>query len=261
MASPGLKFPSDEPIMNARTAAQVKKISSATHSLEALEVEIVNCQACARLTKWCAQVAVEKKRAYIEEEYWGKPVPGFGSTSPHIVLLGLAPGAHGANRTGRVFTGDRSGDFLFASMHRVGLANQPTSERRGDGLELIETRILTAVRCAPPGNKPTPVEQRNCEPWAARELALVADSARVYVAFGSFAWSALWSILAEPWGLGRRPPFRHGGRFDHPRGTLLASYHPSQQNTFTGTLTEGMLDEVLGLARTLAKSEKGRSSR
>ncbi len=246
---------------NAKTAAQVRKISSAVQSLEALDVAITHCTACTRLTNWCTQVAVEKKRAYADEEYWGRPVPGFGATDPRVILLGLAPGAHGANRTGRVFTGDRSGDFLFASLHRVGLANQSTSDGLGDGLELVETRILTAVRCAPPGNKPTPQEQRNCEPWAARELALVADTARVYVAFGSFAWSALWSILSEPWGLGRRVPFTHGARFDHPQGTLLASYHPSQQNTFTGTLTEGMLDEVLGLASTLAKSEKGPSSR
>jgi len=247
--------------MSAKSAAQVRKISAATTSLEVLNEEVSNCRACPRLVKWCNQVATEKRKAYADDEYWGKPVPSFGSTAPRIVLLGLAPGAHGANRTGRVFTGDRSGDFLFASLHRMGLANQPTSDFLGDGLELLDTRILTAVRCAPPGNKPTPEEQATCQPWAARELALVASSARVYLAFGSFAWNALWSILSADWELGRRTPFSHGARLDHPRGTLLASYHPSQQNTFTGTLTNEMLDEVLALASTLAKSEKPPTSR
>ena len=247
--------------MSAKSAAQVRKISAATTSLEVLNEEVSNCRACPRLVKWCNQVATEKRKAYADDEYWGKPVPSFGSTAPRIVLLGLAPGAHGANRTGRVFTGDRSGDFLFASLHRVGLANQSTSDFLGDGLELLDTRILTAVRCAPPGNKPTPEEQATCQPWAARELALVASSARVYLAFGSFAWNALWSILTDEWELGRRTPFSHGARLDHPRGTLLASYHPSQQNTFTGTLTNEMLDEVLALASTLAKSEKSPTSR
>ncbi len=247
--------------MSAKSAAQVRKISAATTSLEVLNEEVSNCRACPRLVKWCNQVATEKRKAYADDEYWGKPVPSFGSTAPRIVLLGLAPGAHGANRTGRVFTGDRSGDFLFASLHRVGLANQSTSDFLGDGLELLDTRILTAVRCAPPGNKPTPEEQATCQPWAARELALVASSARVYLAFGSFAWNALWSILTDEWELGRRTPFSHGARLDHPRGTLLASYHPSQQNTFTGTLTNEMLDEVLALASTLAKSEKPPTSR
>ena len=247
--------------MSAKSAAQVRKISAATTSLEVLNEEVSNCRACPRLVKWCNQVATEKRKAYADDEYWGKPVPSFGSTAPRIVLLGLAPGAHGANRTGRVFTGDRSGDFLFASLHRMGLANQPTSDFLGDGLELLDTRILTAVRCAPPGNKPTPEEQATCQPWAARELALVASSARVYLAFGSFAWNALWSILSADWELGRRTPFSHGARLDHPRGSLLASYHPSQQNTFTGTLTNEMLDEVLALASTLAKSEKPPTSR
>ena len=247
--------------MSAKSAAQVRKISAATTSLEVLNEEVSNCRACPRLVKWCNQVATEKRKAYADDEYWGKPVPSFGSTAPRIVLLGLAPGAHGANRTGRVFTGDRSGDFLFASLHRMGLANQPTSDFLGDGLELLDTRILTAFRCAPPGNKPTPEEQATCQPWAARELALVASSARVYLAFGSFAWNALWSILSADWELGRRTPFSHGARLDHPRGSLLASYHPSQQNTFTGTLTNEMLDEVLALASTLAKSEKPPTSR
>jgi len=247
--------------MSAKSAAQVRKISAATTSLEVLNEEVSNCRACPRLVKWCNQVAIEKRKAYADDEYWGKPVPSFGSVAPRIVLLGLAPGAHGANRTGRVFTGDRSGDFLFASLHRMGLANQPTSDFLGDGVELLDTRILTAVRCAPPGNKPTPEEQATCQPWAARELALVASSARVYLAFGSFAWNALWSILASDWELGRRTPFSHGARLDHPRGTLLASYHPSQQNTFTGTLTNEMLDEVLALASALAKSEKPPTSR
>ena len=255
--------------MSAKNAAQVRNISAATISLDVLNEEVSNCRACPRLVNWCNQVAREKRKAYADEEYWGKPVPSFGASAPRIVLLGLAPGAHGANRTGRVFTGDRSGDFLFASLHRIGLANQATSDFVGDGLELHETRILTAVRCAPPGNKPTPQEQSTCQPWAARELALVAPSARVYLAFGSFAWNALWSMLSDEWELGRRIPFSHGARFDHPRGTLLASYHPSQQNTFTGTLTEAMLDAVLGEAwevagkqgSTLTVSEKPPPSR
>ena len=197
---------------------------------------------------WREQVARERRAAFADEEYWGRPVPGFGDPAARVVLVGLAPAAHGGNRTGRVFTGDRSGDWLFAALHRTGFANQPTSVTPDDGLELTDAYVLASVRCAPPANRPTPDERDTCAPFLRRELALLADT-RVLVALGGFAYQ----VLAADLGLRPRPRFGHGVEVSLPDGrALVCSYHPSQQNTFTGTLTEEMLDAVLLRARELA---------
>ncbi len=229
-------------------------------TLAALDARIVDCRKCPRLVRWREQVAREKRAAFADQEYWGRPVPGFGAADPAILVVGLAPAAHGANRTGRVFTGDRSGDWLFASMHRVGLANQPTSISADDGLELHGTRVLAAVRCAPPDNKPTTQEKERCAPWLDAELRLVAPSLRVLVALGSIGWDATlraarragWTVPVP------KPRFGHGAEatLGAPHGDvlLLGSYHPSQQNTFTGRLTEPMLDDVLGRAAAMIGS-------
>ena len=208
--------------------------------------------------EWRERVAREKRAAYAGETYWGRPVPGFGPSEPAVLVVGLAPAAHGANRTGRLFTGDRSGDWLFAGLHRAGLANQPTSTYAGDGLELIATRVVAAVRCAPPENKPTTGERDTCAPWIDREVTLLLPHLRAVVALGGFGWDAtLRSLAAAGVDVPRpRPRFGHGAEVDlaHRDGglTLLGCYHPSQQNTFTGRLTEPMLDAVLGRAAELA---------
>jgi uracil-DNA glycosylase len=192
-------------------------------------------------------VAREKRAAYMDEEYWGRPVPGFGDHRAGVYVLGLAPAAHGGNRTGRVFTGDRSGDWLFASLHRTGFANQPTSRSRDDGLRLEGAFIAAAVRCAPPGNRPLPEERGNCLPYAARELELIRP--RVVVCLGAFAWDAACDLM----GVRPRPRFGHGAEHSPADGpTLLGTYHPSQQNTFTGKLTEPMMDAIFRRARELA---------
>jgi uracil-DNA glycosylase family 4 len=198
-------------------------------------------------------VAREKRASFRDEEYWGRPVPGFGDPAARILLLGLAPAAHGGNRTGRVFTGDRSGDWLFAALHRAGLANQPESVRPGDGLRLTDTYITAAVRCAPPQNKPTPAERDRCQPFLVRELALL-DRLRVIVVLGAFAYQAAWRVLGEAGDHlpSPRPKFAHGLEIGLDRVTIVGCYHPSQQNTFTGRLTEAMLDAVLSRARDLA---------
>jgi uracil-DNA glycosylase family 4 len=240
----------------ARSANGVARLA-ARASLEEVDERVSVCRACPRLVDWREQVAREKRAAYAGETYWGRPIPGWGSATPSVLVVGLAPAAHGANRTGRVFTGDRSGDWLFASLHRVGLANQPTSTHLDDGLELFDTRIVAAVRCAPPQNKPTPQERDTCAPWIERELRLVLPGLRAVVALGAFGWdSTLRSLAAAGLDVPRpRPRFGHGVEvpLTHPGGdlTLLGCFHPSQQNTFTGRLTEPMLDAVLARAAEL----------
>ena len=217
-------------------------------ALAELEREITSCRSCPRLVEWREKVAWEKRAAYADEEYWGRPVPGFGDPGARVIVFGLAPAAHGANRTGRYFTGDRSGDFLFGALHRTGYANKPVSRHTGDGLHLRELWISAAVRCAPPQNKPTPAERDTCLPYAARELALLY--AKVVVCLGAFAWDAALRLYkVRP-----KPKFAHGTEHTLPSGlTLLGCYHPSQQNTFTGVLTEPMLDAVLLRARELTE--------
>ncbi len=222
-------------------------------ALDDLTSEIVSCRACPRLVDWRETVGRTKRAAFRDETYWARPVPGFGDPRAAILLLGLAPAAHGGNRTGRVFTGDRSGDWLFGALCRAGLANQPESQRVGDGLALSGAYVTAAVRCAPPDNHPTPDERDRCLPYFARELALLED-VRVVVVLGGFAYAALWRVLP---GLGvelprPRPRFAHGLEVVTSRATILGCYHPSQQNTFTGRLTEAMLDAVLTRATVLA---------
>jgi uracil-DNA glycosylase family 4 len=222
-------------------------------SLPDLEREITECFRCPRLVEWREEVARVKRASFAGEDYWGRPIPGFGDPAASIYVLGLAPAAHGGNRTGRVFTGDRSGDWLFAAMHRAGLANQPHSVDRDDGLELIDCWVAAAVRCAPPANKPTPAERDECMPYAVRELELLSKCSTI-VCLGSFAWDAALRIRAA---LGDptprpRPKFGHGAEAAGERWTLLGCFHPSQQNTFTGKLTEDMMDDVFRRARELA---------
>jgi uracil-DNA glycosylase family 4 len=224
--------------------------------LSELEHELESCRRCPRLVEWREQVARERRAAFAAQEYWGRPVPGFGDPRARVLLLGLAPAAHGANRTGRMFTGDRSGDFLFAALHRSGFANQALSRARDDGLQLDGAWITAAVRCAPPANRPTPDERERCLPWSVAELGQLPQL-RVIVCLGGFAWDAalrLTAELGEPDGTipRPRPRFAHGGELERGRFALLGCYHPSQQNTFTGRLTEPMIDAVLERARHLA---------
>ena len=223
--------------------------------LEALEQRLVSCRRCPRLVAWREEVAARKRAAFATEEYWARPVPGFGDPAARVLIFGLAPAAHGGNRTGRVFTGDRSGDFLFAALHRIGFANQPTSVARDDGLRLRDAWIAAAVRCAPPANKPTPAERDRCLPWSAAELELLHE-VRVILCLGAFAWDAALRLLALRGEPAPRPRPRFGHRAvwkaEAQPPALLGCFHPSQQNTFTGKLTEGMLDDVLMDARTMA---------
>jgi uracil-DNA glycosylase family 4 len=243
----------------ATDPASVRSLAAEAPSLDELVARQSVCRACPRLVAWREQVAVERRRAYADEEYWGRPVPGWGDPSPRVLIVGLAPAAHGGNRTGRIFTGDRSGDWLFASLHRVGLASRPTSTHAGDGQRLLGARVVAPVRCAPPANKPTPAERATCAPWLVRELSFVAAHVRAIVVLGGYGWQALWPALKEagydtP---ARRPAFGHGAEVElaSPAGgttLLIGCYHPSQQNTFTGRVTETMLDTVLTRARTYA---------
>jgi len=230
-------------------------------TLAGLTREITACRACPRLVDWRERVARDKRAAFRDEEYWGRPIPGFGDPGARLLVVGLAPAAHGGNRTGRIFTGDRSGDWLFGSLHRTGYANQPTSTSADDGLRLRDAYVAAAVRCAPPANKPTPEERDRCLPYLARELDLL-EEVRVIVVLGGFAYDAVWRTLTlagvelpRP-----RPRFGHGTEAPTPRATVLCSYHPSQQNTFTGKLTEPMLDAVFERARELSRAYRARSS-
>jgi uracil-DNA glycosylase family 4 len=223
--------------------------------LRRLEEEIVRCRKCPRLVAWREEVARVKRAAFRDETYWGRPIPGFGDPDATTVVLGLAPAAHGGNRTGRIFTGDRSGDWLFAALHRAGYASQPVSVSRDDGLTLSDCWVCAAVRCVPPANKPTPAERDTCLPYAGRELRLL-ERARVIVCLGAFAWDAALRILVGGLGLERpspRPRFGHGAAAAIGRYMLLGCFHPSQQNTFTGKLTEAMLDDIFTRARDLTQ--------
>ena len=226
-------------------------------ALDALQAEVVACRRCPRLVEWRERVAREKVARFRDQTYWGRPVPGFGDPEARILIVGLAPAAHGGNRTGRVFTGDASGDFLWPAMHAVGLADRAVSQRADDGLTLTDAYIAAAVRCAPPGNKPLPSERDNCAPYLHREMALL-EHVRIIVALGAYGWEA--SLRAIDGVAGAvavprpRPRFGHGMEARVGPYVLLGTYHPSQQNTFTGVLTQPMLRTVLGRARELAGS-------
>ena len=228
-------------------------------ALARLQEEITHCRACPRLVAWREQVAREKRRAYRDWTYWGRPVPGFGDPRAALVVIGLAPAAHGANRTGRVFTGDRSGDFLFAGLYRAGFANQPLSQHREDGLLLKDAFITASARCAPPDNKPLPEELARCAPFLDRELALLP--ARVLLALGAIGWNATLGWLERAgWSLpSPRPAFGHGAELALPGApVLLGCYHVSQQNTQTGRLTPAMFDTILARVRVLIGNRQGR---
>ncbi|MGI9667527.1 MAG: uracil-DNA glycosylase [Acidimicrobiia bacterium] len=214
-------------------------------SLDDLETRLVDCRACPRLVEWREDVATVKRASFADDDYWGRPVPGFGDPNARLVVVGLAPAAHGANRTGRMFTGDRSGEWLYRALFKAGLASQPDSISRDDGLVLSDTWITAPVRCAPPANKPTPAERDNCSVWFDAELDLLAKTS-VYVTLGQFGYQALWGYLKRS-GFDLplpRPKFAHGGVVELDDAAIVMSYHVSQQNTFTGRLTEQMLDDV-----------------
>ncbi len=257
----------DTPV--ARDPAEVRQLAADAGTVAELTARQSICRACPRLVAWREQVAQVRRRSFRDERYWGRPIPGWGSATPRILIVGLAPAAHGGNRTGRIFTGDRSGDFLFASLYRCGLAEKPTSVALGDGQQLLHTRMAAAVRCAPPDNKPEPTERDACAPWLIAELRLVATDLRVIVCLGGFAWQAMWPVLGKcGFALPRpRPAFGHGAEVRLESGAresgaredggresvlLVGCYHPSQQNTFTGRVTAGMLDAVFTRVRTQA---------
>jgi uracil-DNA glycosylase len=257
---PGSGWPEDPATARtpvAGSAADVRRLAGGASSIGELAALESVCRACPRLVQWREQVAAEKRRSFQSETYWGRPVPGWGAERPSLLILGLAPAAHGGNRTGRIFTGDRSGDVLFASLWRCGLASQPTSVSAGDGQRLFSGRMTAAVHCAPPENKPTVAERDACAPWLAAELVELRAGLRAIVCLGHFAWQALWPQLAAA-GVSvprPRPVFGHGAEAvlpGDPPLTVLGCYHPSQQNTFTGKVTDAMLDAVFGRARELA---------
>ena len=265
----------DTPV--ARSAGDVTVLAESAATLGELTARQSVCRACPRLVAWRERVATERRRAFREERYWGRPIPGWGADRPRLLIVGLAPAAHGGNRTGRIFTGDRSGDFLFASLYRCGLAVQPTSVAVADGQRLVDTRMAAAVRCAPPDNKPEPAERDTCAPWLAREICLVAADLRVVVCLGGFAWQAMWPAMRSAgFAVPRpRPAFGHGAEVRLTRATmaqggrkqespastqvpddvlLIGCYHPSQQNTFTGRVTPAMLDAVFTRARAFTRA-------
>ncbi|MGC4110263.1 MAG: uracil-DNA glycosylase [Nocardioides sp.] len=253
---PGTDWPDDPASADtpvARTSAAVRRLS-ATEDLAELDARVSVCAACPRLVRWREDVARDKRASFADQPYWGRPIAGWGDPEPRLVIVGLAPAANGGNRTGRVFTGDSSGDWLFASLHRVGLAAQATSVHAGDGQRLVGARMVATVRCAPPANKPTVAERDTCAPWINRELALLAPSLRVVVALGAYGWDGALRALG---GAGSdvpkpRPRFAHAAQIALGDITLVGCYHPSQHNTFTGRLTPTMLDDVLTTARDLA---------
>jgi uracil-DNA glycosylase len=257
---PGTGWPGDPasgetPV--ARTPGAVRRLAG-TDDLAELDARVSVCSACPRLVRWREDVARDKRASFADQPYWGRPIAGWGESEPRLAIIGLAPAANGGNRTGRVFTGDSSGDWLFASLYRVGLATRPTSVHAGDGQRLVGARMVATVRCAPPDNRPTVVERDTCGPWINRELALIAPTLRVVVALGAYGWDGSLRALA---GAGYAVP-RPKARFGHAASvtvvreghevTLLGCYHPSQHNTFTGRLTPAMLDEVFARARDLA---------
>jgi len=247
---PGSGWPGDPATSStprARDAGQVAALAGAVADLADLDADVSVCRACPRLVDWREDVAMAKRKAFAEQPYWGRPATGWGSSRPRILVLGLAPAAHGANRTGRVFTGDRSGDQLFAALHRIGLVNSPISVDAADGLQANGIRVAAAVRCAPPGNAPTPAERSTCQPWLDAEWRLISPHVRVVVALGGFAWQAALRLVGEK--LTPNPKFGHGAVAEFPSGlVLLGCYHPSQQNMFTGRLTPAMLDAVFDQA-------------
>lgn len=266
---PGTGWPDDPATPDtpvARTPAQVRRLA-VTDDLADLDARVSVCSACPRLVRWREDVARDKRASFADQPYWGRPIAGWGAPTTgaggvgevaRLLIVGLAPAANGGNRTGRVFTGDSSGDWLFAALHRVGLATQERSEYAGDGQRLVGARMVATVRCAPPANKPTVTERDTCRPWIDREIALLAPTLRVVVALGAYGWDgALRALAGASYDVPRpRPRFGHGTRVPlaGPAGSvdLLGCYHPSQHNTFTGRLTPAMLDEVLSTARTLA---------
>jgi uracil-DNA glycosylase family 4 len=272
---PGTGWPDDPGTARtpcAHDAAEVERLAAGA-ALGDVDARVSVCCACPRLVEWREQVAHDKRASFADEPYWGRPIPGWGETEPRLLIVGLAPAANGGNRTGRIFTGDRSGDWLFRSLHRVGLAAQERSEHAGDGQRLLGARMVAAVRCAPPDNKPTVTERDTCAPWLRRELELVLPSVRAVVCLGSYGWDAtLRTLRALGWQIPRpKPKFGHAAeavvhrpvvkgatRGQNPAPSdgsavrLLGCFHPSQQNTFTGRLTEPMLDAVLGRAAELA---------
>jgi len=260
---PGDPAGADTPV--AGSAAEVTELADGAATLEELVARQSVCRACPRLVAWREEVAVIRRRAFRDERYWGRPIPGWGSARPRLLIVGLAPAAHGGNRTGRIFTGDRSGDFLFESLYRCGLAEKPTSVSMDDGQRLIGARMAAAVRCAPPDNKPEPAERDACAPWLVAELRQVAADLRVIVCLGGFAWQAIWPVLAKcGFALPRpRPAFGHGAevRLESPAARdevmLIGCYHPSQQNTFTGRVTPAMLDAIFARAQAWAGQEPG----
>ncbi len=261
---PGTGWPDDPAAPTTPVADDAADVAAraASADLASLTAQVSVCRACPRLVRWREDVAAVKRASFADQPYWGRPIAGWGDDEPRVLVMGLAPAANGGNRTGRIFTGDRSGDWLFASLHRVGLARQATSVHAGDGQELLRTRMVASVRCAPPDNKPTVDERDTCAPWLHRELELVTPSVRAVVCLGLFGWDATLRALRV---IGYAVP-RPKPRFGHAAEVVLTSsatghsltvlgcYHPSQQNTFTGVLTEQMLDDVLGRARALAEA-------
>ncbi len=227
----------------------------APQTLDELDTAVSSCRACPRLVQWREKVAVEKRAAFRDQTYWGRAVPGFGPADARVLIVGLAPAAHGANRTGRMFTGDRSGDFLYAALHAVGLASQPTATHIGDGLELYGVRITSPVHCAPPDNKPTITERDRCRTWLDIELGLLKPTLRSVIVLGGFGWQSLMPVLEKNgWEIPRpRPKFGHGAEVDLGTIRVFGSYHVSQQNTFTGRLTPGMFEEVVRAAASHAE--------